>query len=63
MEYHELMEYYEYMEYHEYWEYHEYMECYDGWLVGFYDIPSFVGYLRTNPFFMQIVSFILNNSV
>ena len=30
--------------------------CY-GWLVGFYDISTFVGYLTPNPIFMQIVQF------
>ena len=35
-----------------------------GWLVGwFYGITTFVGYLPPNPFFLQIISSISNNSV
>ena len=34
-----------------------------GWLVGFYGISTFVGYLMLNAFFMQIINSILNNSV
>ena len=36
---------------------------YIGWLVGFYGISTFGGYLMPNPFFMPIVSSISNNSV
>ena len=33
------------------------------WLVGFYGISTLVGYLTPNPFFLQKISSISNNSV
>ena len=35
----------------------------DAWLLGFYGISTFVGYLRPNPFLYKLVSSISNNSI
>ena len=34
-----------------------------GWLFMFYGISTFVSYLTSNPFFIQIIRSVSNNSI